>query len=80
MQSLFQASRSDYGFSVYSDHSVVPPRLDHLTIDTGWPKHPPDDSLAEFGPITTNGRIRQDERELSADKGGERLTGLDDIH
>jgi hypothetical protein len=45
---LFQSSSSDYGSSLHPDHSIVPARLDHLTVNTRWPKHSPDDSLVEL--------------------------------
>ena len=32
---------------LYFDCSIVPARLDPLTIDTRWPKNPPDDALVE---------------------------------
>ncbi|HEY6270544.1 MAG TPA: hypothetical protein VIX19_00950 [Terriglobales bacterium] len=45
---MWQPPSSDYGSSLYIDYPIVPARLDDLTVDTGWPKHPSDDSFIEL--------------------------------
>jgi hypothetical protein len=48
---VFQSPSSDYGSSLHPDHAIVPARLDHLTVNTRWPKHSPDNSLVELESI-----------------------------
>src|SRR5262249_44009151 len=42
--------------SLHSDHPIVPSRLDHLTIDTRWPKHASDDSFVELESVAGDQR------------------------
>jgi len=50
-QGLLQSPNSHHGSSLHSDYPVVPTRLDHLTIQTGWSKHSSDGSLVELESI-----------------------------
>jgi hypothetical protein len=45
---LLQSRCSDDNSSVHSDNSIVPACLDHLAVDTRWPKHVSDDSFVEL--------------------------------
>ena len=64
MQSLLQSPRSDHCLSLDSDYSIVPARLDHLTVGTGWSKYSPDGSLVEFESIRRNQRDRRENHPL----------------